>query len=136
WPAGCSRTMRSSKVISKFFGRIAMFAVCTPATAVMLGAAAVLASAALPAHGDDSFYKGKRLNLMINFAVGGPADIEGRLFAKHLAKHIDGASGIIVQNRDCAGGLIGTNYLGEVAPRDGTLAGYLTAAAWHYVIDP
>src|SRR5262245_40838868 len=84
----------------------------------------------------DAFYKGKRLTLLINFAAGGPADIEGRLFAKHFGKHIDGSPNIIVQNRDGAGGLVGTNYLGEVAPRDGTVAGYLTAAAWNYVVDP
>ena len=84
----------------------------------------------------DPFYKGKRLTLLINFAAGGPADIEGRLFARHFGKHIDGAPNIIVQNRDGAGGLVGTNYLGELGPRDGTMAGYLTAAAWNYVIDP
>jgi tripartite-type tricarboxylate transporter receptor subunit TctC len=84
----------------------------------------------------DAFYKGKRLTLLINFAAGGPADIEGRLFARHIGKHIDGAPNIIVQNRDGAGGLVGTNYLGELGPRDGTMAGYLTAAAWNYVIDP
>ena len=84
----------------------------------------------------DPFYKGKRLTLLINFAAGGPADIEGRLFARHFGKHIDGAPNIIVQNRDGAGGLVGTNYLGELGPRDGTMAGYLTAAAWNYVIEP
>jgi tripartite-type tricarboxylate transporter receptor subunit TctC len=90
-----------------------------------------------PAHAQsDPFYKGKRLTLLINFAAGGPADIEGRLFAKHFSKHIDGAPNIIVQNRDGAGGLVGTNYLGELGPRDGTMAGYLTAAAWNYVIEP
>jgi len=104
--------------------------------AYALGAAALLVSSVLPAAADDPFYKGKRLNLLINFAVGGPADIEGRLVAKHLGKHIDGAPGVIVQNKDGAGGLIGTNYLGELGPRDGTMVGYLTAAAWTYVIDP
>jgi tripartite-type tricarboxylate transporter receptor subunit TctC len=84
----------------------------------------------------DPFYKGKRLTLLINFAAGGPADIEGRLFARHFGKHIDGSPNIIVQNRDGAGGLVGTNYLGELGPRDGTMAGYLTAAAWNYVIEP
>ncbi len=97
---------------------------------------ALAACAASQAAADDPFYKGKRLNLLINFAAGGPADIEGRLFAKHLAKHIDGQPGIIIQNKEGAGGLVGTNYLGELAPRDGTMAGYLTAAAWHYVIEP
>src|SRR5262245_13192953 len=117
-------------------GRTAMVASLTRAAAIALSAIAVLASAALPARADDPFYKGKRLNLLINFAAGGPADIEGRLFAKHLAKHIDGAPGIIVLNKEGAGGLVGVNYLGEIGPRDGTMAGYLTAAAWHSVIEP
>ena len=103
--------------------------------AAIVCAATVLAIAS-QARADDPFYKGKRINLVINFAAGGPADIEGRLFAKHFAKHVDGSPGIIVQNKDGAGGLVGTNYLGELGPRDGTMAGYLTAAAWTYVIEP
>src|SRR5262249_6536182 len=101
-------------------------------------AALAIVFASLPQCSDaqQPFIKGKRLNLVIIFAAGGPADIEGRLVAKHLAKHIDGAPGIIVQNKDGAGGLVGTNYLGELGPRDGTMAGYLTAAAWAFVIDP
>src|SRR5215510_6776697 len=101
-------------------------------------AALAVVLACIPTRGEaqDPFYKGKRLNLVINFAAGGPADIEGRLAAKHLVKHIDGATGVIVQNKDGAGGLVGINYLGELGPRDGTMAGYLTAAAWNYVIEP
>jgi len=71
------------------------------------------------AQADEPFYKGKRLTMVINFGSGGPADIEGRLFAKHIGKHIEGNPSVIVQNIDGAGGLIGTNYLGEIAPRDG-----------------
>ena len=103
---------------------------------VGLCAAALAATAASPAHADNPFYKGKRLNLLINFAAGGPSDIEGRLLAKHLTKHLDGAPSIVVQNKDGAGGLIGASYLGEVAPKDGTMFGYLTGAAWSYAIDP
>jgi tripartite-type tricarboxylate transporter receptor subunit TctC len=103
---------------------------------VIAALAIVFAGLPLRAGAQEPFYKGKRLNLLINFAAGGPADIEGRLVARHLAKHIDGVPGIIVQNKDGAGGLVGTNYLGELGPRDGTMAGYLTAAAWTYVIEP
>jgi hypothetical protein len=39
---------------------------------------------------DEPFYKGKRLVILINFAAGGPTDIEGRLFARHIVRHIDG----------------------------------------------
>jgi len=82
------------------------------------------------------FYKGKRLTLMINFAAGGPTDIEGRLFARHIQRHIEGRPNIIIQNMDGAGGLIGTHWLGEVAPKDGTALGYLTGAAWQYATQP
>jgi tripartite-type tricarboxylate transporter receptor subunit TctC len=101
--------------------------------AISLVAIAAMTSSA---RAQEPFYKGKRLTLMINFAPGGPTDIEGRLLARHLAKHIDGDPTIIVQNRDGAGGAIGAAYVGEVAPRDGTLMAYLTAASWRAVIEP
>src|SRR5262252_6197006 len=129
-----SRAPRARKLMPIDRGRIGMASSCMR---VMIAVVAIVfAGFPLRADAQEPFYKGKRLNLVINFAAGGPADIEGRLVAKHLAKHIDGAPGIIVQNKDGAGGLIGTNYLGELGPRDGTMAGYLTAAAWHHVIEP
>src|SRR3954454_19413584 len=85
---------------------------------------------------EDAFYKGKRLTEMVNYAAGGPTDIEGRLFSRHIARHIDGQPNIIVQNIDGAGGLPGTTWLGEVAPKDGTAMGYLTGVAWLYAIEP
>jgi tripartite-type tricarboxylate transporter receptor subunit TctC len=101
------------------------------ACAGLIVAASVSAAAA-----DEPFYKGKRLTYLINFAAGGPSDIEGRLLSKYLAKHIEGQPTIVVQNKDGAGGLVGTNYVGEVGPRDGTMVGFFTGAAWKYVIDP
>jgi tripartite-type tricarboxylate transporter receptor subunit TctC len=88
------------------------------------------------AHADDPFYKNKRFTLLINFAAGGPTDIEGRLFAKHLARHLAGAPNIVIQNMDGAGGIVGAKYLGEVAPRDGGTAGYFTGTAFMYALDP
>ena len=106
--------------------------------AALVGFCAVLSVAAgvADARAQEPFYKGKRLTVMINFAAGGPTDIEGRLFAKYLAKHIDGQPNLIVQNMDGAGGVIGAQYLGEVAPKDGTVIGYLSGAAWQFVGDP
>jgi tripartite-type tricarboxylate transporter receptor subunit TctC len=98
-----------------------------------LCALTVLASSAFA---DNPYYKGKRLTVLINFTAGGPTDIEGRLFAKHLADHIEGRPAVIVQNMDGAGGMIGAGYLGEVAPKDGTMVGYFTGTAWRYANDP
>ena len=50
------------------------------------------------------YYKGKRVSVLINFAAGGPADIESRIFAKYLVRHIDGAPNLVIQNMDGAGG--------------------------------
>jgi tripartite-type tricarboxylate transporter receptor subunit TctC len=99
-----------------------------------LGFAAALATSSASA--DEPFFKGKRLTLLINFAAGGPTDIEGRMFAKHLVRHIEGAPSIIIQNMDGAGGVVGAKYMGEVAPRDGTMAGYFTGTAFIYALDP
>lgn len=82
------------------------------------------------------FYENKMLTVMINFAPGGPTDIEGRLLARYLAKHIEGKPNVIAQNKPGAGGMIGTNFLGRIAPKDGTFMGYLTSAAWPAVSNP
>src|SRR5262245_14534486 len=105
--------------------RVAIAALC---------AAAALAAPATAAA--DPFYKGKRLTLLIGSAAGGPTDIEGRLFAKYLGRHIEGQPGIIVQNKFGAGGVTGPTFLGEVAPRDGTVLGYFSGTAWNYVNEP
>lgn len=107
-------------------------------TAVALLALSISVGGAGKVHAqvDEPFYKGKRLTVLINFAAGGPTDIEGRLFAKHLVKNVEGQPGLVVQNMDGAGGLTGAQYLGEVAPKDGTAVGYLTGTAWRYSSDP
>jgi tripartite-type tricarboxylate transporter receptor subunit TctC len=72
------------------------------------------------------FYRGKTLTVLINFATGGPTDIEGRLVARYLGRHLPGQPAIVVQNMAGAGGVIGTNYLGEIAKPDGLTMGYFT----------
>src|SRR5580692_6392541 len=88
------------------------------------------------AHAGEPFYKNKRLTLLINFAIGGPADVEGRLFAKYIGRHIAGEPSVLVQNMDGAGGIVGAKYLGAVAPKDGTIVGYFTGTGFIYAIDP
>jgi tripartite-type tricarboxylate transporter receptor subunit TctC len=104
--------------------------------AAALCAGLVVAIAATNVLADEPFYRGKRLTILINFAAGGPTDIEGRLFAKHLVRHIDGQPNVVVQNMEGAGGIVGAKYVGEIAPRDGTLLGYFTGTAFQYALDP
>ena len=75
------------------------------------------------------FYQGKTLSVLVNFTAGGPTDVEARLLARHLAKHVPGVAGVVVRNMGGAAGVIGANWLGEVAPPDGLTLGYLTGSA-------
>ena len=78
------------------------------------------------------FYQGKTLTVIINFAAGGPTDIEGRVIAKHLAKHIPGNPAVTIQAMGGGGGVTAVNFLGEVAKPDGLTAGYLTGTLFHH----
>jgi tripartite-type tricarboxylate transporter receptor subunit TctC len=108
-------------------------------TRMVAALAAFICAMVSPVHSQaqtEPFYKGKRLSVLINYGAGGPADIEGRLFGRHIGRFIDGNPNIIVQNVDGAGGLVGTTYLGEIAPKDGTMMGHLTGVAWRFANDP
>jgi tripartite-type tricarboxylate transporter receptor subunit TctC len=86
---------------------------------IMLGAAAP-ADVALA-----QFYKGKTVTMIINYPAGGPSDIEGRIIAQHLPAHIPGKPTMVVKNVGGAGGVIGTNQLGDAAP-NGESMGFFT----------
>jgi hypothetical protein len=73
------------------------------------------------------FYKGKTISVIVNYPAGGPTDIEGRIVAQHLPGHIPGHPTVVVRNVGGAGGLIGSNQLGEAAPTGDTI-GFFTLA--------
>jgi hypothetical protein len=103
--------------------------------AIAAGVCAVVAAAS-PASAQEPFYKGKRLTLLVNFDAGSATDIDARIFARHFIKHVDGAPQLIIQNMPGGGGANGTMYLGEVAPKDGSMVGFLTATAWNFAAEP
>jgi tripartite-type tricarboxylate transporter receptor subunit TctC len=67
------------------------------------------------------FYKGKTLTLVVGSDVGGGYDLTARTLAHHLARHIPGNPGIIVQNKPGASSIVAANYVYELAPKDGTV---------------
>ena len=73
-------------------------------TALMLF---VLLTAPLAAQGQTvaEFYKGKTVNVYIGVGVGGEYDIQARLVARHIGKHIPGNPTVVPQNMTGAGGL-------------------------------
>lgn len=70
------------------------------------------------------FYKGKTLSLQIGFSAGG-YDLYGRTLARHIGRHIPGNPEVIALNMPGAGSIRLTNWLGSVAPKDGTTIGII-----------
>lgn len=92
-----------------------------------------------PSFAQKPFYQGKTLNMMVDFSAGGPTDIECRLYARQLNKHLPGKPKIIITNRPGAGGTLAMNWLYERARRNGTVVGCQTAGSRYldwYVGDP
>ena len=71
------------------------------------------------------FYRGKTVNVYIGVGVGGEYDLQARLVARHIGKHIPGKPTVVPQNMTGAGGLRMINYLYNVAPKDGTNIGMI-----------
>jgi hypothetical protein len=70
-----------------------------------------------------AFYRGKQLRLVVGTAPGGGYDLFARIVARHMAAHVPGQPTIVVQNLPAAGGLVMTNQLYAVGPKDGTVIG-------------
>src|SRR6266704_1413196 len=71
----------------------------------------------------EDFYRGKTINLIIGYSVGGGYDLYGRLVSRHIGKHIPGRPAIVPQNMTGAGSLRAAQYIYLVAPKDGTTFG-------------
>ena len=69
------------------------------------------------------FYKGKTVRLLVGIGVGSGYDVNARVLARHLGKHIPGNPNIIVQNQPGAGSLTMTNQMYAAGPFDGTVIG-------------
>jgi tripartite-type tricarboxylate transporter receptor subunit TctC len=75
-----------------------------------------LAAAQTPAE----FYKGKTISLITSTGVGGAYDVVARLVARYMPRYIPGNPTIIVQNMPGGGNVLATNYMFNLAPKDGT----------------
>jgi tripartite-type tricarboxylate transporter receptor subunit TctC len=74
------------------------------------------------------FYKGKTVALVVGHEVGSGYDVYGRVLARHLSRHIPGQPTIVVQNMVGAAGMIASNWLYNIAPRDGTVVATFSAS--------
>jgi tripartite-type tricarboxylate transporter receptor subunit TctC len=71
------------------------------------------------------FYSGKTVSILIGAGEGGAYALYGQLAAEYLRKLLPGNPTVITQVMTGAGGIRATDYLANVAPRDGTVLGIL-----------
>jgi tripartite-type tricarboxylate transporter receptor subunit TctC len=89
---------------------------------VLLGVCAgLLVIAPASAQSVESFYKGKRLTMLVGSAVGGGYDAYARFVGRHLGRFIPGNPVFVVQNMPGAAGAVAASNLYNVAARDGTV---------------
>jgi tripartite-type tricarboxylate transporter receptor subunit TctC len=80
----------------------------------------VLASSApVLAQSPTDFYKDKTVTFYVGLSAGGGYDVNARLVARHIGKYIPGNPQVIVRNMPGGGGLVMTNYVANVANKDG-----------------
>lgn len=85
------------------------------------GAALVLSCGGTRADAVADFYKGKTVEMLVGSEVGSGYDTYARLVATHMPRHIPGRPNMIVKQMVGAGGIVATNYLAKIAPKDGTI---------------
>lgn len=80
---------------------------------------------AAPAAAQDpaAFFAGKTVRIIVGVGVGSGYDINARLLARHIGRHIPGNPTVIVQNQPGAGSQTMTNTLYSSGPFDGTAIG-------------
>src|SRR5258707_10504648 len=86
-------------------------------------AALALLGVSAAAQSPAEFYKGKTVDMMIGYSVGGGYDVYARVIARHLGKHIPGNPMVTPKNMEGAGSLRLANWLYNVGPKNGTALG-------------
>jgi tripartite-type tricarboxylate transporter receptor subunit TctC len=97
-----------------------MFQTVKYASAITLGLTVTVGGLSPIVNAAD-FYKGKTLSTVISGSAGGNTNLQARTFMRFMKKHIPGKPRIVNRNMGGSGGLLATNFVGEVAPRDGTM---------------
>ena len=81
----------------------------------------VMGAASAQAQSVEAFYKGRTIEMLVGSEVGSGYDAYARLVANHYGKHIPGRPNFIVKQMVGAGGIIATNHLARIAPKDGSV---------------
>lgn len=90
---------------------------------VTIAGLTVAGSGLANAQSAETFYKGKQIRFIGTSGAGGGYDAYSRLLARHLAGHVPGKPSMVFENMPGASGMRGTNWLYNVASRDGLVMG-------------
>ena len=93
--------------------------------------ALALAASISPAAADPvaDFYRGKTVTVLIGVSPGGEYDLQARLIARFIGRHIPGNPNVVAQNMTGAGGLTEANWLYNIGAKDGLAIGALSRGA-------
>jgi tripartite-type tricarboxylate transporter receptor subunit TctC len=75
------------------------------------------------ASGNDEYYRGKTVSIIVGSGAGGGFDTTARLVSRHIGRHIPGEPTVIVVNMPGGGGLVAANHVFSAAAKDGTVVG-------------
>jgi tripartite-type tricarboxylate transporter receptor subunit TctC len=106
----------------------------TIATGVIGGALLV---AGISASANAQFYRGKTVNVIINYSAGGNTDIQIRSLLRFMKKYVAGKPRFVIRHLPGAGGIVGANFLAEAAKPDGrTIGGFTIPVMSQVMQDP
>jgi tripartite-type tricarboxylate transporter receptor subunit TctC len=88
---------------------------------VVVAGLSVAGVSAASAQDAAAFYKGKQFRFISTSGAGGGYDAYSRLLSRHIADHIPGKPSLVFENMPGASGIRGTNYMFNIAPKDGTV---------------
>src|SRR5258708_6369860 len=96
------------------------------AAALVLTVSMLGLQAPVQAQTADEFYKGKQIRFIVGTAAGQDYDSWSRLIGRHMTRFVPGNPTFIVENMPGAGHILATNFLFNLAPRDGTVIGMVS----------
>lgn len=91
--------------------------------------AAILAATGARGDAVEDFYRGKTVTITVGHEPGTGFDLYSRTLQRYFSKYMPGAPSLVVQNMVGASGLTATNWLYNVAPKDGLAMGIFAHTA-------
>lgn len=92
-----------------------------------MGAIAIAIGGAITLAANAQAQGSKSLTIVVGFGAGGAYHITGVLVSRHMPKYLPGKPTMIVKNMPGAGSIVATNYLANIAPKDGSVMGVISS---------